>query len=48
MSFFLGLFHEPTMKADYHKADPFLEMEEARAEAKRRGLKDYKIVKKMF
>ena len=20
---FLGLFHEPTMKADYHKADPF-------------------------
>lgn len=45
---FLGLFHEPTMKADYHKADPFLSMEEARAEAKRRGLKDYKIVKKMF
>ena len=45
---FLGLFHEPTMKADYHKADPFLSMEEARAEAKRRGLKNYKIVKKMF
>ena len=41
---FLGLFHEPTMKADYNKADPFLSMEEA----KRRGLKDYKIVKKMF
>ena len=45
---FLGLFHEPTMKADYHKANPFLTMEEARAEANRRGLKDYKVVKKML
>ena len=45
---FLGLFHEPTMKADYHKADPFLTQEEARSEANRRGLKDYKVVKKML
>ena len=33
---FLGLFHEPTMKADYRKADPFLTREEAIAEANRR------------
>ena len=45
---FLGLSHEPTMKADYHKASPFLTMEEARVEADRRGLKNYRIVKKIL
>ena len=45
---FLGLSHEPTMKADYHNANPFLTMEEARVEAKRRRLKSYKIIKKML
>lgn len=45
---FLDLSHEPTMKADYHNANPFLTMEEAKVEAKRRGLKSYKIIKKML
>ena len=43
---FIGLYHEPTMKADYHKADPFLTQEEAREEATKRNLKDFKVVKK--
>lgn len=45
---FLGLLQEPTMKADYHKASPFLTMEEAKIEANKRGLKNYKIVKKIL
>lgn len=45
---FLGLLQKPTMKADYHKASPFLTMEEAKIEADKRGLKDYKIVKKIL
>ncbi len=43
---FLGLSREPTMKGDYHKASPFLTMEEAKIEANKRGLKNYKVVKK--
>lgn len=42
---FLGLFHEPTMKADYHNATPHLTYSEADEEAKHRGLKQYRIVK---
>lgn len=45
---FLGLFHEPTMKADYRKAEPFYTQEDAKTEADIRGIKDYKVVKKMF
>ena len=45
---FLGLFHEPTMKADYRKAEPFLTPEEAKTEANRTGLKDFKVVKKIL
>lgn len=36
---FLGLFHQPTMKSDYHKAEPFLSKDEASTEAKLRGVK---------
>ncbi len=43
---FIGLHQRPTMKADYHKASPFLTMEEAKIEANKRGLKNYKVVKK--
>ena len=35
---FLGLFHEPTMKADYHKADPFYQWKKQKEE----GLKTIK------
>ena len=43
---FLGLFHQPTMKSDYHKAEPFLTKDEASTEAKLRGVKNFKVVKK--
>lgn len=45
---FLGLFHKPSMKADYHKASSFLTRDEAKIEANRRGLKEYKLVKKLI
>lgn len=45
---FLGLFHEPTMKADYKKAEPFMTKNEAENEATRRGVKNFKVVKKML
>lgn len=43
---FLGSRHEFRMYPDYHKADPFLTAEKARKEAKRRGLSQFKIVKR--
>lgn len=43
---FIGLFHEAKMRSDYHKASPYLDDSSARAEAKKRGVRDYKVVKK--
>lgn len=45
---FLGIFHEPTMKADYHKATPFFSEAEAREEAIERGMETFKVVKKLY
>ena len=45
---FLGIWHEPMMKDDYHKATPFITEAGAREEAKRRCTKPFKIVKKSF
>lgn len=45
---FLGLFHEPTMKSDHKRASPFLSYEEAKKEADKRGVRSYKIVKKLI
>lgn len=45
---FLGLWQEPTMKSDYHKATPFMEESKAKNEAIKRGCKAFKIVKKML
>lgn len=45
---FLGLWHEAKMRPDYHKATPFLDDISARAEAKKRGVRDFKIVKKFL
>ena len=45
---FMGIWHEPNMKADYHKATPFLDEDEARAEANTKGLKKYKVIRKML
>lgn len=43
---FLGLFHTPTMRADHNKADSFDTREEAKIEADKRGVRNYKIVRK--
>lgn len=43
---FLGLRHELRMYPDYHNADPFLTEEKAKKEAKRRGLSQFKIVRR--
>lgn len=45
---FLGLWHEATMKSDYHKATPFILESDAKNEANKRGVKAFKIVKKML
>ena len=45
---FLGPRHELKIKPDYCKADCFLSGEEAKKEAIKRGLKGFKIVKKMI
>lgn len=45
---FVGIWHEPMMKGDYHKATPFITEAGAREEAKRRCTKPFKIVKKSF
>lgn len=45
---FLGVFHKPTMKSDYNKATPFMIEKDAREEANKRGVKAFKIVKKML
>lgn len=45
---FLGIWHEPMMKSDYHKATPFITEADAREEAKRRCAKPFKVVKKSF
>lgn len=45
---FLGIWHEPTMRSDYHKAEPFMSKEEAKQEALNRGVRGFKIVKKKF
>lgn len=45
---FLGLRHELRIRLDYQQADCFLSREEAKKEAIKRGLKDFKIVKKMI
>lgn len=44
----MGVSREPVMKADYKKAEPFLTQKEAKLVADRKGIKGYKIVKKMF
>lgn len=45
---FLGLRRELKIRPDYCQADCFLSGEEAKKEAIKRGLKDFKIVKKMI
>ena len=45
---FLGLWHEPKMVSDYHKAEPFWTEEEAKTEAVRRGVRDFKVVEKIL
>ena len=44
---FIGIWHDPIMRSDYHKATPFLTKDEAKEEVKRKlGRVSYKIVKK--
>ena len=45
---FIGMWHKPIMKSDYHKATPFMTEPEAKEEASKRGIKAFKIVKKML
>ena len=45
---FLGIWHEPKTTSDYHKAEPFMTEMKANEEAIKRGIKKFKIVKKMF
>lgn len=45
---FIGLRHEIRMRPDYHKASSYLTSESAKLEAKKRGIKDFKVVKKML
>lgn len=45
---FIGLRHEVRMRPDYHKATPYLTDENAKTEAKARGIRGFKIVKRML
>lgn len=45
---FLGLWHEAKMRPDYRKASPYLTSESAKLEAKKRGIKNFKVVKRCF
>lgn len=45
---FLGLWHEARMRPDYRKATPYLTSERAKIDAKKRGIKEFKVVKKML
>lgn len=45
---FLGLWHEAKMRPDYHKATPYLTIKDAKEEALKWGVKDFKVVKKML
>lgn len=45
---FVGIQKTPVMRADHQKASPFLSLNEAKVEACKRDLKNYKIVKKAF
>lgn len=44
----IGIWHKPMMKSDYHKATPFMTKPEAVEEANKRGIKAFKIVRKML
>lgn len=45
---FVGIWHELKIRSDYRKASPFLDDLSARTEAKKRGIKDFKIVKRLL
>ncbi len=45
---FIGLWHTPKMFADYHKATPFLTLKDAKEEAIKRNVSDYRISKEFI
>lgn len=45
---FLGIWHEAKMRSEYKKATPYLTQEDARREAIKRGVRNFKIVEKLL